>query len=389
MYPASTDFHEAAANGAEQKALLIFSDAVFTDMDIAVDVGIEFHEYFNTETDLAIGQANSSEISFTLFNDGRWLNSYGFGEFIAALGVLVDEDTYTPDGTVRVTTGKATYIGYDGDVKLKRDGSAVSSQPDFTPQSMWAYDGKVYVFGSGLDEYAVYNDNNGSLLSVTVPEFMRDNAANRWTGMGMYYKHGSSTNSSSGKFLYVYEGGKKKKYEFVPLGTFIAERPNAPDQIQVEMTCYDRMTKFDVDMPSASDLNMSYPATIGELLTKMCDYFDLTLATQSFINSGASISEEPEDFEDSTMRDVLKWIAEAAASNARFNRDGELELTWLRDTDQTYDASGYSDFSPYWYETASISKLYNRDTAEGTDNTLGDGDEGYLIQDNPLLKGVS
>ena len=69
MYSASNDFHTAVANGAHQIALLIFDDAVFTNDDINVSSGIEFHDYFNTETDLSIGQALSNEINFSIFND--------------------------------------------------------------------------------------------------------------------------------------------------------------------------------------------------------------------------------------------------------------------------------------------------------------------------------
>ena len=95
MYPASDAFHQAVANGNEQKALLIFSDCVFTDEDISIDNGIEFHEYFNTEEDLSIGQATSNEISFSLFNDARLLNNYAFGDFLATLGVYIQSGTYS------------------------------------------------------------------------------------------------------------------------------------------------------------------------------------------------------------------------------------------------------------------------------------------------------
>ena len=40
MYNCSDAFHEAVKNGNEQKALLIFSDCVFTDADISVENGI-------------------------------------------------------------------------------------------------------------------------------------------------------------------------------------------------------------------------------------------------------------------------------------------------------------------------------------------------------------
>ena len=111
--------------------------------------------------------------------------------------------------------------------------------------------------------------------------------------------------------------------------------------------------------------------------------------TTTFINSTAKITKEPDDFKTATMREVLKWIAEAAGSNAKFNRDGVLEMMWLRSTTQSYEATNYEEFNPYWYQTKKVTKLYNRDTQGGTDKTVGTGKEAYLIQDNPLLRGVS
>ena len=89
------------------------------------------------------------------------------------------------------------------------------------------------------------------------------------------------------------------------------------------------------------------------------------------------------------MRDVIGWIAEAAGSNARFDRDGYLVMDWLHtNTGQVYAETDYSEFQPYWYQTPRVDKLYNRRTADGDEKIRGNGSEGYLIQDNPLLNGA-
>lgn len=389
MYPCSSDFHEAVRNGSDQKALLIFSDCVFTDLDLDVEQGIEFDDYFNTDEDISIGLANSNEISFSIFNDERTLNNYTFGEFLATMGALTSTTTYAKDENCRVVTSMATYIGTDDEPYLTRNGTAVAESPGFEPKSLLAYNGKIYVFGTD-NQYAVYDDATGDEVTEENPvNGIMCAKSKRWNGKGMYYRESAASQSNSGKFLTIWEDGKKKIYEFVPLGYFTAERPKAPDTIQLDLTCYDRMQLFDKDMPSASTLGISYPTTIGNLLSKMCEHLGVTCATSSFTNKSAQISAEPEDFQSATMRDVLKWIAEAAGCNARFNRDGELELAWLRSTNQSYTAYGYSEFNPAWYRTKTVSKLVNRDSATGEDHTRGSGNEGYLIQDNPLLKGVS
>ena len=381
MYPCSDAFHEAVRQGQEQKALLIFDDCVFTDDDIVIDNGIEFHDYFNTEEDLSIGQATSNEISFSLFNDDRLLNNYAFGDFTATLGVLIGEGVYQQSGSVMITSPdtNAKYIGSNDPPYIRRNGMALSPQPSFAVKSILVYDGKVWCF-SRDGRHAVYKDSDGSNITGANPlnDFMKKKTQS-WDGKGISYKD---------RMLIIQQAGRWKKYEFVPLGRFTAERPKAPDVIQIDLTCYDLMQKFDVDMPSDAALWLSYPLPLKTLFEYMCWYVGVDYVSSDFINSTATIDSRPADFDSVTMREVIKWIAEAAGSNARFNRDGKLELAWLRQTGRSYNANAYREFNPYWYETKKVTKLYNRSTQDAEDNTVGDGNEAYLIQDNPLLRGV-
>lgn len=379
MYSASSAFHTAVANGNPQKPMLIFGDAVFTDEDIDVDTGIEFDDNYNTEKDMAIGQMLSNEIRFALFNDNRLLNSYEFGEFTATIGVRIGTSTYVQSGSAQVTTKYAQYVGNTSRPYLRRAGDPVSHQPGFAVRSLLAYDGKVWAF-SDSGQYAVYDDATGNNITAQNPvnAFMRNKSIG-WEGKGIYYNKDT-------RILFIYASGIREQYEFVPLGVFKADRPNVPDQIRIDMDCLDRMQRFEKDMPTAGELGISYPTTIGNLFVKLCQYVGVPYRTASFLNSGATIDEEPQDFERVTMRTVMGWIAECAGSNAKFDRDGYLVMTWMRTTGQSYDENWYSEFEPYWYETQQITKLYNRNTTEGTDETRGSGDVGYLIQNNPLMR---
>ena len=383
MYSASEAFHEAVANGAHQIALLIFDDAVFTNDDINVTAGIEFNDYFNTEEDLSIGQALSNEISFSIFNDHGLLNDYEFGDFTATIGAQIENDTVSAQGTIQVSSGSHTYVAYSSSPYLKRDGTAVSSQPARAIKSMLVYDGTVYCL---LTNNVVigYKDSNGSTQSVSMNSFMKAQMA-KWAGKGIAYTKANNENWK----LRIWKGTNLRTYEFVPLGLFTAERPNVPYVNEIHMTCYDKMQKFEQDMPSDADLGITYPSTFSNLFIKMCTYAGVQYGSTYFINSTATVSERPEEFDNATMRDVLQWIAEAAGSVARFNRDGILTMDWIRRSEQVIDETGYSEFNPYWYETKQVTKLYNRASSGDYEKSLGTGDEAYLIQDNPLLKGVS
>lgn len=381
MYNCSSAFHTAVANGNPQKALLIFSDCVFTNDDINVENGIEFADNFNLEEDLSIGQTPSNEVSFSLFNDDRLLNSYEFGEFTATIGVQIRTQSYTAqEGSVTCDGQSGVYLARSGSPYLTKNGSAVSHQPSQRITAMLAYGGKLYCFGN--NGYSiVYNESNMSVASVSVNAFMKKKAATFWQGKGMSYQN---------RILKEWQGGVLTTWEFVPLGVFDAERPKVPNVIEIDFVCYDRMQRFEKDMPSKADLGFGEDeeVSIGRLYAAMCNYVGVPYQTTNFINADATF-EWPKQFENTTMRNVIGWIAEAAASNARFNRDGVLVLDWLKSTGQSYSEGKYTEFLPYWYQTQKVTKLYNRNTTDVTDNIYGEGSAAYLIQDNPLLKGVS
>ena len=378
MYPVSDAFHQAVANGEKQIAMLIFDDCLFTNEDINVSGGIQFSENFNTETDISIGQTPSNYISFSLFNDTGLLDEYQFGQFTATIGVKIGENNYTQIGSVMMTTLYAQYTGHESQPYLKRNGTAMASQPGFPVKSMLAYAGKVWVFGEN-GQYAVYNDANGQNITKANPvnSFMLEKSK-RWEGKGMFY-------NSSSRMLMIYNAGTRERYEFCPLGVFIANRPNVPDKIEISLTCYDLMQMTEQDMPSASALGISYPTTIGTLFKKICAFLGVGYKTATFINSNADIEKEPEKFSDATIRTVLGWIAEAAGSNVRFDRDGELVIDWLKNTPLVYSEGDYQSFDPYWYETPVVDKLYIRNTDNNSEVTRGNGKVPYLIQDNPFL----
>ena len=380
MYQASTAFHQAVANGAHQIPLLIFQDAVFSSADINVSDGIEFNDYFCTETDLSIGLALSNELVFTLFNDAGLLNDYEFGDFLATIGAQIGNSTVTANGTVQANSGSHTWVAYSSSPYLKRDGTAVASQPTSQVVSMLIYNDIVYCYlANGSTK--CYKDSTGTYQSsITVNDFMLSQFQ-RWTGKGINYKN---------RILKIWQGTNLRTYEFVPLGYFTAERPNVPSVIEIHFTCYDYMQKFEVDMPSASDLGITYPITIGNLYAAMCNYVHVPYRSSTFINSTAVITKHLDEFENVTMREVLSWIAEAAGSNARVDRDGYMVMDWMRDTEQSFNESKYREFNPYWYETRRVGAVCNRASSGEYDNTVGIiGSETYLIQDNPLLKGVS
>ena len=492
MYAASSEFHEAIRNGNEQMPLLIFRDAVFTASDIDIDNGITFNDYFNLEEDLAIGQALSNELRFSIFNDYGYLDQYAFGKFTALLGVLLTKTAYTQQGTIIVESAENTYVANSTSPYITRNGTALAKQPSGKLSNILIYNGLVYCFLPGGSS-VIYDDASGEKVNVIGDDIFDESAATWITGKYIasdgtitstsnykytdnyylvkanstyatqfnksqsravtvalydenynfivrrvlatssdtngqisasftttedtaYMRFSCGTNTSNivitenlpwfmlqkfkGETLYgayydrtshiltINQSGYQYTYEFVPLGTFIADRPNVPTVHAIDFNCNDEMMLFEKDMPDDTTLGLTYPLTLGNLFVKMCQHVGVSYRTSTFINSTATISKRPEEFDSATMRDVIKWIAEAAGSNARFDRDGYMVFDWLRSTEQSYSPTEYKTFNPYWYETTKVTKLENRASDGSYDNTSGSGDETYLIQDNPLLRGV-
>lgn len=183
------------------------------------------------------------------------------------------------------------------------------------------------------------------------------------------------------------ENGKTVTYAFAKIGRFYAEQPDIIDKYAVSVTAKDQMKLFeDTDMPSSTTLGITYPTTMVAVLQAMCTYLSITLEDSTFLNYDLEVAKEPEDFSMATMRDVLGWIAEAACSNARFNRDGNLEIAWFTQTVNVYDEHDYKEFVPVRYEIAEINGCYFRDTNKTSETSNGtDKTNNYLVQDNPFL----
>lgn len=402
MYPASRGFHQAVANGAHQIALLIFDRgstdaelAVFTNDDINVSAGIEFNDYFNAEEDLTIGQALSNEISFNLFNDKRLLNDYEFGEFRATIGALISSFETTDKKSAYAESGEHYYVATSESPYLFRDNEAIGTPPSCSVVSILIYNGNVYC-GLENGDIKVYKDSDGSVVSYTPNDFMEAQMHSyNWRNCGyrFAYEVVDAESQVSNWVLHKWKRHTEETYEFVPLGVFTAERPNVPSVNEIHMTCYDQMQKFEIDMVSFSDLSLtSGTSTIADLYDALCDYVEVEHIEQTLINGDATVT-ETDDFDNVTMREVLQWIAEACASVARFDRDGYLKMDWVGTADHVngivLDEGKYSEFNPYWYKTKRVTKVYNRASSGDYDNSVGTDGEAYLIQDNPLLKGVS
>ncbi len=108
--------------------------------------------------------------------------------------------------------------------------------------------------------------------------------------------------------------------EVVPIGYFNVDEISKDDGFTVTFTLIDDMSKFEFNYDGSE---LSYPATMLEVLQDICSKAGVELGSTSFLNSDKQVS-----VYDSTVtaRTYLGYIAEQAGGFAVIGRDGKLYI---------------------------------------------------------------
>ena len=176
--------------------------------------------------------------------------------------------------------------------------------------------------------------------------------------------------------------------EYIRLGVFYAQQPEKSHARVISVSALDGMAKLDVDA-SAWWNALTWPKTIGEIYAAFCTQFEITTTTSTFINSTVSIPAQPAELTATTAREILRWIAEAAASFARFDREGKLELVWFATADAEIGDGATFEREIAEYEVPVITGVMAQGVEDDVGVTVGTAGNLYAIMDNPLLYGTS
>lgn len=127
---------------------------------------------------------------------------------------------------------------------------------------------------------------------------------------------------------YDFSGAKIKLYlkfqlsnsvETINKGTYTVVNPETYGTV-ISITAVDDMYKAD----KTYDSNISYPATVGEILRDACSKCGIPLLTTTFPNSTVTVQSKPE--EETTYRQIIGYCAMFAAGNARIDVNGYLNI---------------------------------------------------------------
>lgn len=120
----------------------------------------------------------------------------------------------------------------------------------------------------------------------------------------------------------------------------------------ITLSMLDNMNKFDKEYSSS---NLTYPATLLDIVKDACDMCGVVLNTLTFHNYKYVVSKRPSS-DKTTYREVIAWAAQIACCFCRCDIYGRLELKWFN-TDAFTDTQTHKD------ELHDLSGLYSTDIA--------------------------
>lgn len=149
-------------------------------------------------------------------------------------------------------------------------------------------------------------------------------------------------------------------------GTYTVDETSYNGSI-ITLSCLDNMQKFDKPY---SNSQLSYPASLNQIVRDACDRCGVSLQTYSFPHDSFIVQERPDD-KATTFREIISWCAQISCCFCRCDTLGRLELRWY---DQ--EALEKTDLDGGKFDTENQTIYETGDNADGGSfNPWNDGDE--------------
>lgn len=130
-------------------------------------------------------------------------------------------------------------------------------------------------------------------------------------------------------------------YEMLNFGNYVVYKSEKQEDTNTyRLTCYDKML---YSMKQNEELNITYPISIKNYLTAICNKLGLTLETTTFQNESRMIQDELYLGLDYTYRDILDEIAQATGSIICLNENDRVLVKYPTQTNDTIDEEFLKD----------------------------------------------
>lgn len=171
--------------------------------------------------------------------------------------------------------------------------------------------------------------------------------------------------------------------EWTLMGKFIVTDCQERTKLTTKLTAYDNISKFDCYVDEWIEAQ-TFPMTLKGMLNSLCDYCGVEASVSNFMNDNFMVQDNFTGTQ-ITGRQVLQYIAQAAAANAVANPDGTIGLTHYLYKGSDLDETMYVKLTNSIYTIQPIDKVNIKMTEDDLGTTSGDGDNGYYIIDNPIF----
>lgn len=380
-----------------QKNLLMMEDKVLTDANIMG--GVKYQQNCNADTDIMLGSCTSAVIDFQLENMNKTMSDITGKEIMWKYGTLTDSKDYAEfakavDRGLVCLNGNIAYVANETAPYLsvwkldtmKKLHDVVEA--NILPVKALLLTSSTLYCGLEAEPFLQVFSVSGDSLTPVAKPVLSEYELSQVNYCVKYRKSVNWQGDVMREYKISYYNLKpcnltENIFEFIKMGVFIADKPVKVNDTRIRVQAFDRMMLFERNIDEWYS-SVVFPISLKNLLKSLCNYVGATLATESFPNEGFQVQRNFEGTE-INGRQFLQWIVEIAARFAVFNENGDLMLGWYRDVDYSIDTSNYFQLNYNDYYTTNVDKLQIRVEDSDIGVIVGDGDNAYIIQDNPLL----
>lgn len=177
-------------------------------------------------------------------------------------------------------------------------------------------------------------------------------------------------------------------FQYVTIGKFKGGRASRIKSKTIMLTGADRMRLFDIDASEfIENVQDSFPMDVMDLLQKLCDYVGIEMEYFSLASSVLyrTIDTNPFTSYNHTCRQILEWLMECMCKYAVITPDGKLTGIFYQESDITVPKSRRFEMAQSEYITPQIDAIEIYTSYSDRLVSSGDGDNLYVISDNPFL----
>lgn len=371
---------------ARQNAVIAFSDFYLsaTDGDLTTD-GLSISTQTGEATDITIGNAPSAVLNATMLNPNGLMETLTWGDgtvYIGAQTASAAADTYA-SLPCHVYVNSIHYgINASGNARRGSTTYTLGGTPLAVIANSTGTD-VLFVTDTKIGRY------NGSFSVVTTPTAAQSFLAAKFSDTDEPIGIALNANGCPAVFNNV-KANTKVTYDYVPMGIFDFSNVDAFGSV-FTVEAYDKMTVFDAD---ATDWINNLSFTGGKTVPQIIDALIATKFGMGYVIDANAVntssivwSTNPVTSYSVTYRQIIRWLAEAMACNARMGRDGRVEF-------YCFDSTSVGTVTPhtivngsrtkYRYSVPAITEAvcYN---ALGAGYASGTAGSTYYVVGNPFV----